>query len=299
MKRFILQSVIFTLLVMFSALLIFLQADGYSDPYYLRFTSPRQNSLILGNSRAAQGIRPDVLNHELQRDDLYNYSFTLATSPYGQVYLESIKKKLNTTSNAGIFILAVDPWSVSIQLERNQTYPDKNSILASTSVVDLDPNVIYLIRNYDKPYYHLLIDRKSSLHLHEDGWLEVSVKTDSASVEKRMKPKLSDYMKFISTREISEFRLAYLRETIRYLKSKGQVYLVRLPVHPKMMEIEREFAPTFVQLTEKLAKENMVRFFDLTYLNSQVRYTDGNHLERESAAVVSKVIADSIRLNRP
>ena len=62
-------------------------ANGRIDPFYLLFTTPAQHSLILGNSRAAQGIVPSIVGASLEPLDFqgepFNYSFTLSTSPYG------------------------------------------------------------------------------------------------------------------------------------------------------------------------------------------------------------------------
>ena len=294
MRRFIFQTTIFILLVVVSVYLIFLQADGSSDNFYLRFTTDAQSSLILGNSRAAQGIRPDVLNRELQRNDIYNYSFTLTTSRYGEVYLESIKKKLKPESKGGIFILSVDPWSISDRIDLKDT--DARSMLATTPVVNIRPNFFYLFRNYDRPYFHLLLKRKSNVFLHDDGWLEVSVKTDSASVNNRIESKVAMYSSYPALNKVSKNRLKYLQNTIQFLKSKGEVYLVRLPVHPRIWDIEMQLSPDFESLMREVAMENGVSFFDFTPLNSQVTFTDGNHLEKSSAAFISKHIGDSIKL---
>ena len=67
---------------------IFIQVDGNTDPYYKRFTTPTNNSLILGVSKAAQGLQPQVFNNILNRKDLFNYSFTISSSPYGKLYLK-------------------------------------------------------------------------------------------------------------------------------------------------------------------------------------------------------------------
>ncbi|MCY0969567.1 hypothetical protein ACM642_10780 [Chryseobacterium sp. CY353] len=58
MKKFILK--LFFWIIPIIAIHYFLGgfAGGNTDSFYKRFTSPQQSNLILGNSRAAQGIRP-------------------------------------------------------------------------------------------------------------------------------------------------------------------------------------------------------------------------------------------------
>ena len=90
---------------------------GGVDAFYGRFASPPAGSLVLGTSRAAQGIQPAVLAARLGgRFDgpLLNYAFTLTHSPYGPAYLASIRRKLRPEVRNGLLILAVDPWSLSL-----------------------------------------------------------------------------------------------------------------------------------------------------------------------------------------
>jgi hypothetical protein len=56
-----------------------LLADGTSDDYYLKFSTPKQGSMILGTSRAKQGLIPSVLSEAIEGGDvkLFNFSFTL------------------------------------------------------------------------------------------------------------------------------------------------------------------------------------------------------------------------------
>jgi hypothetical protein len=63
----------------------FLSADGYSDSFYPKFTTPKQNNLILDTSKVAQGLNPYVINKILDIE-MYNYSFSISSSPYGIKY---------------------------------------------------------------------------------------------------------------------------------------------------------------------------------------------------------------------
>ncbi|TXE17115.1 hypothetical protein ES692_10680 [Psychroserpens burtonensis] len=90
MKSFIVKTMIF----FFFSILLFLgvcsQVDGYSDSFYINFTTPKQSSLILGTSRAAQGLQPKIFDTILKKQ-FSNYSFTVLHSPFGETYLNSIK----------------------------------------------------------------------------------------------------------------------------------------------------------------------------------------------------------------
>ena len=83
MNKFLLHTIAFLLLCIISLYLLFSFANEQNDPFYIRFTTPEQSSLILGTSRAAQGILPAVLNEKLSRNDFFSYSFSGNISPYG------------------------------------------------------------------------------------------------------------------------------------------------------------------------------------------------------------------------
>jgi len=83
MKKFIIKTAIFSFLTLSCFLFVLSRADGNTDPFYIRFTTPKQASLILGTSRAAQGLQPAVIN-EIGKTQLFNYAFTLGQSPFGE-----------------------------------------------------------------------------------------------------------------------------------------------------------------------------------------------------------------------
>ena len=111
MKRFIFQIISISIIHFAIILMIMSTADGNTDPFYVRFTSPKQQNMILGTSRAAQGLQPEVFDEILMRS-INNFAFTIAHSPFGKVYFESIKRKHNQR-RGGLFVIAVDPWSIS------------------------------------------------------------------------------------------------------------------------------------------------------------------------------------------
>lgn len=292
MIKFIWKISVFVLVVLFLFGLILYSADGKTDPFYLKFTSPKQQSMILGTSRAAQGLNPTVFEEILDMN-IYNYAFTLAHSPYGEIYLESIMQKIDTTSHHSIFILCVDPWCVSsLTLDPNnkKDFRENQSCLKNTQRVDADPNFIYLLKNLKGHYYEALINPSKNLLLHKNGWLEVSVNMESSVVEKRRLKKFVQYRKMLQIYKSSQVRLEYLTKTIQYLKNYGDVYLVRLPVHPGMMQIEKEYWPDFNNSIEDLVYLTK-GYYDMTVLNDEFQYTDGNHLYKESALIVSSKVA--------
>ena len=287
MKSFLYKITVFILFLLISCFFVLSQADGYTDAFYLRFTSPKQNSLIIGTSRAAQGIQPKYLNKFFPNLSFYNYSFTIAHSPYGPTYLESIKKKINEDTKNGIFVLEVNPWSISsLCKDPNDlsNFRELTLCLANTYLVNINPNIVYLMRNYDKPYYNLLRRDQSSMFLHNNGWLEVTIDMDSTAIKIRSENKINEYLtNYLPFFKFSELRLEYLSKTIEFLKQHGDVFLIRLPVHPKMRNIDQQMIADFDDKMVDLAFKLNISYNNMSELNSEYIFTDANHLYKKSA----------------
>jgi hypothetical protein len=278
-------------------LFVFYQADGYTDPFYDRFTSPKQSSLIIGTSKAAQGIRPDVLNRTLE-DSIYNFAFTVAHSPYGPGYLNGIKRKLSEETKKGIFIVAVDAWSIAdahANPNDEDDFDENKSFLNRLQFVASQPNIPYLI-SYYKNSFAKIFDRDPVAFLHHDGWLEINTRMDAKTVDIRIENKKKSLKERKTRYQLSETRLSYLYKTITYLKERGSVYMVSLPVHPELTELDVAVIPNFTELMYKLSRETGAPFLDLSQENQDYIYTDGIHLYKDSAAEVSGIIASWIKL---
>lgn len=297
MTRFIVNFVLFISAVAGSICFIMSQADGYSDPYYLKFTTPKQGSLILGSSKALQGLNPEPMK-EILNKGIYNYAFDISKSPFGPKYLESIKRKLSSKSRQGIFVITVDCWSIFSKTDGPndiQNFIENNTCVGEMTVVDQFPNFYYL-SNYMSGKYYKILSRPAVTLLHDNGWLEVSLDMDSISVVRRTKKTLLEYEKYVEEYRFSKVRLDYLVKTVDYLNDFGDVYLVRLPISPQLMKIENRLAPNFNNLMQ-LPAERSCGFLDLTAKNSLFFYTDGVHLSKESGQIVSVEIAKWIRKN--
>lgn len=305
MKRFLVQISIFSFIALALYLLALSLANGYTDPFYIRFTTPKQQSFILGTSRAAQGLQPTIFKNILG-EDVYNYAFTVEHSPFGEVYLKSIKRKHNQKVG-GTFIIAVDPWSISTWSDTPDdpsTYRENKLCVANTTIVDMDPNFLYLYKNLNGQYKNLLIPGGASTFLHQNGWLEViDLPMDSTSVAKRTASKIQEYREQkLPKTKLSAYRLSYLLKTINYLKQYGNVYLVRLPVQADMLDLEKELMPDFDEVISE-AINNSDGYLDLTpYLALQQHgtatpymFTDGNHLYKPSGEQVSTLVAKWVK----
>lgn len=270
--------------------------SGRVDAFYGRFTGAPAGSLVLGTSRAAQGVQPAVLAARLggrYAGPLLNYAFTLTHSPYGPAYLRSIERKLRPAAKNGLFVVAVDPWSLSLAGPEG-VFPEDQSFIGQLRQVSQNPNWAYLARYQTKPLYRLLLDYAAAERLHPDGWLEVRIGTDSAQVAARTAQKLRDYRRLAATEHPSAGRLRALRQTIEFLKPHGRVCLVRLPVGPGLLQLEQAYQPGFDQLMRQTAADLSVPYLD--YSARPYATTDGNHLQRAASTAFSQRLAEDLRV---
>ena len=305
MRRFLLKTAAALLIILALHAVAGQFADGCFDAYYLRFTGERQGSLILGTSRAAQGLRPAVMAMERggHRSDVpFNFAFTIGHSPYGPTYLHAVRAKLDTTEHDGTFIVTVDPWSLCDDIQADigpGTMPEDRLQLGEQWTFNGDPNYEYLVRNTTAgwgsfiggPLHHL----DTMMVLHRDGWLQVRVRLDSAAVAERMAKKVEHYRKeMLPTHRPGTTRMQYLEELLELLGAHGQPFLVRLPVCDAMVRIEEELWPGFDATLASIAVKHGLPYWNLMPDRNRYTYTDGNHLDTTSARVLSAELARRI-----
>lgn len=303
MRKFILNLLLFSIITGAAILSVFLLANGTTDPYYLKLTTPAQQSLIIGTSKAAQGLQPSIFDEIIypgKQKHFYNYSFSLDDSPFGPVYLQSIQKKLSPETKDGIFVVTVDPWSLSGGKDESggsEHFRDANGCLSGLPSVTMDPNIFYLLNSYNNSYYQILVNYKFQKRefLKRDGWLEIRVPMDSNSVRKRTAGKVGFYQdEMLKRYTFMPERFDYLIKTIEFLQKHGEVFMVRLPVTEGIFEVDDAAMPDFDNKMEDISLK-----YNIPYMNYRVRphvydYTDGNHLYKTSGEVVSKEIASWI-----
>ena len=279
---------------------VFCLADGDADHYYARFATPVQSSLILGTSKAAQGLQPAIINEVLGRKDIYNYSFTLPHSSFGPSYLNSIKKKVNPKTKNGVFIITVDPFSVSAKLENLNDSSNfrENGRFISIENVTSKPNLSYLLHHYPHQYIYLLTHKLDYVHndyLHDDGWAEINLPMNEDIVKTRTQAKIEEYAKNRNQFDFSKVRFAYLEKTIKFLQQHGKVYLVRLPVLTPLWELEDMTVPDFENKMTYLSEKFQIEYLKMDKSRDSLVYFDGYHLYKTSGKHVSKELGDWIK----
>lgn len=302
MKRFISQLVFFFTSILLSILGVFFLADGSSDAFYLKLTTPKKTALIIGSSRAAQGLQPEIMNDILPVNDLYNFAFSRIHTPYGKPYLELIQKKLKP-ADENMFIVEVNPWSIAQSKGdtfSNLPFKEVKSFTGLVNHVDQKPNFTYLLKCFEGSYIKILTnkngnDHKDLLEVKHDGWFEVQLDDDLKQRQNRTKNALSHYKKLAQDyHPNNELRFDYLKRTIAYLKVHGVVYLIRLPISPEMLQIENRFDEAFDINMDQIAKDMGVLYLNFSHLDQDFTFTDGHHLNIESGKRFSALLAQKI-----
>lgn len=290
-KSILLFSVIIVSLILFAYIVI--DALGWSDWAYKRFTSRGERSLILGTSRAAQGIHPDIINSELNgfghNLPIYNYSFTMTASPYGEIYFNSIINKLSEDDyKNGLFIMSVDPWCLSFSEEDSESMLREERERLNEIHSFMKPN-FYYIWKYTKP-----LSFDSILKLNDNGWLEVNVPMDSISLKERIDSKKKEYKN--TTIKKSSYRISWLVKTIRFLKTKGDVFLVRIPASKYFLAMEKNFWPEFEMDMKAVSKKEGVPYISFEDAFGRYHTIDGQHIYKDDGVKFTKDLCDSIKL---
>lgn len=268
----------------------FVFADGATDNHYTKLATPRSNRLVLGTSRASQGIDPRILG-----EGGINFAFTMLNSPYGETYYQAIRKKVGDSGGDGRFIVEVSPLALSNITLRGPSPREERGILERTWFVSGKPNLPYLLRCYGKPLWTLARPASEKFaRVRDDGMLVMSLPGTEAEHTARIRNKIEQYSAVFRSATPSDERIGWFRKTLTFLEERGDVTIVRLPMGSWMFRKEREYWPGFSAAMNQEAERHGARFIDFSSLSRDAITTDGNHLNAETAAAISSRIRQAI-----
>lgn len=305
MRKFIKKVIIFTGIaagVIFGFLYYYHASQIETlDAFYRRFTVGKRPSLLLGSSRTAQGLRPEIFDRELNDQfsvPFFNYSFTVGSSNIGPNYLKKIKKKLKPAKNS-LFILCVDPWIMKQPIgQNNSEFDEENTFFAHQQTQTMSPNIEYLLfrDKKEKPFFQKIFFPDSSIyHLHENGWLQVNFENKSKGAIDNSNWQIHLYTQDTLKFELAEKRFIALEKMVRYLDAVGTIFLVRLPTSEAMMNLENQAFPRFDQRIEEIAQHNKIQYINLISESGTFQTVDGNHIYKDDTERLSKHICDLIK----
>lgn len=227
MKGFLTKISTFSTIILLSLICVLNFENGSTDPFYQKIKAKEKGSLIIGTSKAAQGLVPEILNQKLSldkdSDKFLNYSFTVFDSPFGTAYNQRIKEKLIEGKIDGVFIVTVDPWSLAqYKFSENGEgiFVEYNRFLGSDKSKFLPLSISYPIFYMEKSLYEIILWRlfDSKTKLHQDGWFEIIREFDVTYSEKRLNQKLKIYSQYADDMKFSDLRFNSLTEIIDFFK---------------------------------------------------------------------------------
>jgi len=311
MKKFIFKIAFLIILVILFMSLFLNKYGAYVDPFYDKFTTPKQNSMILGDSRSMQGLQPSIIDSCLVNDiyklPTYNFSFTIEQIAYGPSYLEAIKRKLDTTYHNQLFIVTVSPWMLAnrnpkLELESDSIFT--NSPPHNMNYMTSKPNAEYLIKNFDFFKFDNIFTKNNKLH--KNGWSEVHIdnclkdNNTPKNIQLFLERKQSQIELFngkATKWKPSKYRLNWLNKTILYLQKHGTVILVRMPIDKEILKIENDFWNEFDREMYIISGNLQINYF--TFPTSTWSTFDGHHLDLYNSKIFTIKLSELIKENNP
>ena len=299
MNKFLKKLFFFVIIIIASMSFILIRYGAYIDYFYLKFTTPKQSSFILGDSRSFQGIQPKVINSYFSGSSfqlpMFNYSFMITQAAYGEPYINSVKNKLNLNTKRGLFILTVNPWLLAKREHddfKNCIFTEDHQPPHNMNFVTINPNFEYLIKNFN--YFHFKALFKKNSTLHKDGWMEENnLPKDKKTFNEWSNMQINMYQGFSDKWSKSSYRMLELEKLIVILKAHGTVILVRLPINTEILNIENKFWVNFNLEIKSLALKNKVKYINFSKKNNYSTY-DGNHIDKFGGKIFTKDLCDSI-----
>ena len=155
--------------------------------------------------------------------------------------------------------------------------------------------LIYYFDHNEETLLTLLFNTFKVSKIRKNGFVKRSIIKD----EKSIKEKIERYRyKNLPNYILSQDRFNYLKKTIELLRKKGDVYIVRLPVIQEIKVIEDQLIENFDKKIEDLCDNKNIEYFNFINYSNDFKYSDGNHLEYNSAKKISEIIALKIKDHR-
>ncbi|WP_010517365.1 hypothetical protein [Croceivirga radicis] len=308
MRYFILKLILFfTLFAMAYAFMVNKLSEGYVDMYYPKYTQDA-GSLVIGLSRADQGIDPKTVADNINQEiNLPLVNFAANQYYYGEVYLEAIKKKFSKKKDNGLFILSVSPGSFTAPIgfgAEGIKKMDEKAAIGKSEDFNSNPNYSYIINCYGQGLYHALFAQRApgNVITHNNGWNEVLVSGSDFTLSDALKmdwkrQNLAYFQRRLPKEETKSYRLEWFGRTIEYLKDKGQVLLVRMPADKEIIDFENENSPNFRKSMDSITKIHQIPYLDYSENTSGYETYDGSHLHSESAIQFSTQLAKDMAVH--
>lgn len=278
---------------------------------YTRLGNAECHSLICGTSLSAHGVAPEFLNTTTEAGIWMNYSFSLKTSPWNEVYVRSIEEKLACSVRqfpGQFFLLFVDPWNVR-KSDRESMLEDPEVKPCSTSPMHYllhhsDPLGLWK-QVYSDPVVNWLGKPfgvyRPHVRVAPSGWIRAEPIPDESAIARRTKKKLNQYISLpdqdVWPDPASEAALMRMIDTMHSQYPHATVVMVRPPVSPEFLALEEERYPDADQQFERWAQQKGVAYWNYSRAEGidSKHFWDGHHLDEVGAKAFTSQLAQRIR----
>ncbi len=287
MKKFVIKTAVAVLITVALFVMAFcVIPSGRIGDVYPRVSSPLQQSLVIGTSRAAQAVNPEIINAKLQgvySPTLYNFAFHLDASSYNEVYERAIYKKLAPKDgHSNLFVLTVDPWA----LRTLDSVPQELALRSYSA----RPNLEHIAKNFSRSWFSPL---PTHSFVNENGRTEVDYEPKTRKEwEKRVEMRLVAYEDMAKNYSYSHKSQQVLERLVLNLGKRGTVCLVRIPTSQPMKELEHKICPKFDIMMNAVAQKHGIAYYN--FAEADYATTDGNHLTQKEGNRFSAALADSL-----
>lgn len=293
MKTFIKYSVVLLSLILMVHFYAASVADGKFDENYNKFTMEPKGSIIIGSSRATHGLNPEFI----LKNRISNFAFDAFSSPFCKEYNNAIYSFLGDSLKAkGVAVIDVNPWTLSVDTSLAEPFREKDRLLNKGIAFSQSPNYGFLFNNYNHGWGKIIMDEvlssDSSKHLHETGWLEVSLDMKESAIKERKAGLLGSYQRKAKSSVVSEYRINSLLELIDSLNDYKKVFIVKLPVCPELLEIEASFFNE--DSVYSIIKNRLPTINFLELKAEELKWVDGHHVFKNSVELMSKRLSSKI-----
>ncbi|WP_417362042.1 hypothetical protein [Galbibacter sp.] len=284
--------------------------QGFVNENYSKFTH-QSPSLIIGLSRAHNGIDPSVLDSVLDgtpyEGGFLNFAFEKSQSPYGKIYFEAIKKKIPKQTTKGVYILTVSPGSFSAPVRITSVEQiiafDQNSLLGKIGQLNKNPNYEYIRKGYGGSLYKGFLPNNPQITtvFHDNGWEEFKLFKGSYHITEEdianwTSQTIGGYRLIMKEHpeKASTYRMGSFQQIISFLKQHGQVFVVRMPIDPLVLGLENKLWKEFNTEMTLISAKKDVPYFDFSDATQYKTY-DGSHLSSIYAKEFSERLALEIQ----
>lgn len=294
MKKALLKAAVLMVLVI-PGLLMRYSFMTTKDKYYWA-AAGTSNSLVIGTSTEREGINPSVVAEVLDLEQVpLNVAMTASDSPFGQPYLDFIRKKLAYPHDPGLYIVGVSPRAL-IHFDREVKPREEDNFILQIGDLNQHPNWEYFLKfhlessQWEDLWSRYILQQVPGRRtvFHKNGW---------SQVVRAKPPILLKRVDYVDGEHIQSERLQALSDIVSFLSEQGQVIMVRSPKASIVSEMLQPVFPDFDQKIDSLAQLHNVPYLNYMSQGDDFTYHDrsGVHLESESADEFSKVLAEDIK----